>query len=271
MRKRGLIALALLAACGKSPESPPAPAAPAITTTEQTPAKGDHVEGLRIATRLGCNGCHARDGGGRVFKENREEGLIVAPNLTQRRDLYPSRAALASLLREGRTHDGHVPWGMPVKAYQHLSDQEVDALDAWLRALPAVDVPGVPAGAWSPALAAGIADGSHPWLADHRPDPGMRAVERTPAEPIALGRHLALTSCSACHGWTLMGEGSANAPPLLVARTYDAAAFARLLRTGVQANGRESASGRMSRVSRDRFHVMSDGEIAALKLYLDSR
>ena len=103
--------------------------------------------------------------------ESKEFGRIVAPNLTQRRTLY-DEAGLRALLREGKTHDGHVPWGMPIKMFQHLSDQEVRDIDAWLRALPAVENPELPEGKWSDALAKATADGTHPWLPDMVPDAG---------------------------------------------------------------------------------------------------
>lgn len=203
--------------------------------------------------------------------EDESQGLIVAPNLTLRRRLYEDDAALAALLRTGKTHDGHVPWGMPVKMFQHLSDREVRDIAAWLRALPEVDSPGVPAGQWSATLASAIADGSHPWLPDMQADPDNRPPPAPPSEMLALGRHLALTSCGECHGWDLDGFEGDDAPPLLVAKAYTLGNFARLMRTGVTATGRESKSGLMSRMARDRYHVLTDAEIAALKRYLDSR
>ena len=57
------------------------------------------------------------------------------------------------LLREGKAHDGRVPWGMPIKMCQHLGDQEVRYIDAWLRSLPAIKNPQLPEGKWSDALA----------------------------------------------------------------------------------------------------------------------
>lgn len=255
-----LLLCGVIAGCA---EPPPPPALVLV---------GDPVEGARIATRVGCNGCHGADAGGRVFHEGPEQGRIVAPNLTQRRALYPDDRALAALLHEGRTHDGHVPWGMPIKAFQHLSHAEVRDLGAWLRALPPVDNPSLPAGEWSDALAAAIADGSHPWLDDTRPDPGHRPLPLPPTEPLALGRHIALIQCSECHGWDLNGFGDEGAPPsLVVAKAYTPEQFTRLMRTGEVAAGGESATGMMSTMGRTRFHVMTDAEIDALKAYLDSR
>mgnify|MGYP003618168224 FL=1 len=139
MKKLWLVGCLALVACMESPGPAPVPAPASIGKLSP---KGDPVEGLRVATRVGCNGCHGEGGRGDVFMEGKEFGRIVAPNLTQRPALY-DEAALRALLREGKTHDGHVPWGMPIKMFQHLSDREVRDITAWLRALPAVDNPGL--------------------------------------------------------------------------------------------------------------------------------
>lgn len=267
MRTIVLISLAMLVGCGKTPAPRVATPAPAVAGIP----KGDPAEGLRVATRVGCNGCHAADGGGKVFDDDAEQGLIVTANLTRKRELYDD-AAFAALLREGKTHDGHVPWGMPIKMLQHLSDREVRDIVAWVRSLPAIDPAGVPEGKWSATLAKAVAEGAHPWLPDMKPDAGNKPPSTPPVEPLALGRHIALTSCSECHGWDLDGFEGDDAPSLVVAKAYTPEAFARLMRTGVTASGRESKTGLMSRMARDRFAPsLTDAEISALKLYLDSR
>jgi hypothetical protein len=43
------------------------------------------------------------------------------------------------------------------------------------------------------------------------------------------------------------------------------------MKTGIGANGKDTATGFMSRTARDRFAILTDAEIAALKQYLDSR
>ena len=93
-----------------------------------------------MSTRLGCNGCHEKNGGGGIFMENPQVGRVVAPNLTERRRLYDD-AAFAALLHEGTTHDGHPPLGMPIHMFQYLSHGEVRDVTAWLRSLPEVATP----------------------------------------------------------------------------------------------------------------------------------
>ena len=123
---------------------------------------GDPVEGLRVATRVGCNGCHGADGGGRELWEEKGKFKLFSPNLTVKRELYDD-AGIEGLLRQGRTHDGHVPFGMPISMYQHLSDREVRDITAWLRSIPAVANP----------------DLKQSWFADER-EKADRQTARTP-------------------------------------------------------------------------------------------
>jgi mono/diheme cytochrome c family protein len=271
MRRTLLVLCFALAACREAP--PPAPVAtmpePAPAATSAIPT-GDVAEGLRVATRVGCNGCHGRDAAGQVFMENEEAGRLVAPNLTERRDLYDD-AALAALLHEGKTHDGHVPWGMPIQMFQHLSHREVRDIAAWLRSLVPVPNPDLPESAWSDALVAATVDGTHPWLEDLRPSPGNQPPAVPPTEPLALGKHLAMTSCTECHGWDLNGFEGDTTPSLVVAKAYTPDQFMQLMRTGEVATGGKSATGLMSAMAEWRFNAMTDEEITALKAYLDAR
>lgn len=268
MRTMGLIALMLLAACGKSP--PPQQQAP-LATVEAVP-KGDPIEGARVARRVGCDGCHSQGGkGGGMDIKTPQGDRIVAPNLTQRRVLYDD-AGLARLLHEGKTHDGHRAFGMPIYMLQHLSHREVRDITAWLRGLPAVDNPGLAESVVSPTTLQQIKDGTFPYEDDDKPDPGNKPPAAPPAETLALGRHLAMTSCSECHGRDLNGWGPDDpTPSLVVAKAYSAEQFARLMRTGEVAAGGKSKTGFMSEVAAYRFSVLTDAEIAALKEYLDSR
>lgn len=268
MRGIAMILLAVLGGGGKSPE--PAAAPPARTV--EVP-RGDPVEGLRVATRVGCNGCHERDGSGGGMDFTSPQGdRIVASNLTERRHKYDD-AGIAALLREGKTHDGHRAFGMPIYMFQHLSDREVRDITAWLRSIPDVPIPGLAKSVVSKSTLQQIKDGTFPYDDDDKPDPGNRPPAMRPSEPLALGRHLALTSCSECHGRDLTGWGPGDPTPSLVIvnKAYTPEAFARLMKTGEVAAGGKSKTGIMSAVAAHRFSVMTEAEVAALKLYLDSR
>ena len=83
---------------------------------------------------------------------------------------------------------------------------------------------------------------------------------------------LAFTTCSECHGRDLNGWAPDDpTPSLVVAKAYTAEKFARLMKTGEVAAGGKSKTGWMSEVAAYRFASLTDAEIAALKLYLDSR
>lgn len=269
MRIGFLLACLLLAACGRSPQASVATTAMA-TNTPATPA-GDPVEGARIARRVGCDGCHDEGGKGGGFDHQTPEGdRVVAPNLTVKRALYDD-AGLARLLHQGKTHDGHQPFGMPIFMLQHLSDSEVRDITAWLRALPTVDNPGLAESQLTPATLKRLQDGTHPFAQDDRPDAGNMPPETRPTESLALGRYLAATSCSECHGPDLNGFDGDDAPSLVVAKAYTLEKFRRLMKTGEVAAGGKSKTGFMSEIAAYRFSVLTDAEIAALKQYLDSR
>ncbi|HSD18361.1 MAG TPA: c-type cytochrome [Thermomonas sp.] len=267
MRRIAMIVLVLLAACGKTPE----PVATPQPIVVEAP-KGDPVEGLRVAKRAGCTGCHMDNGRGGGFDIRSPEGdRVVAPNLTQRREAYDD-PGIAALLQQGRTHDGHRAFGMPIYMFQHLSNREVGDITAWLRALPPVDNPGLAVTTLTADTVRKLEDGTHPYNDDDKPDPGNVPPVERPSEPLALGRHLALSSCSECHGRDLTGwEGDTTPSLVLVNKAYTPETFARLLKTGIASNGKDTATGFMSRTARDRFAILTDAEVAALKLYLDSR
>jgi mono/diheme cytochrome c family protein len=266
-----LSCLFFLAACAREPEATAQVAAAAHPVVAAPVPAGDPVEGGRVATRVGCNGCHGKDGQGEVFMDRPELGRVVAPNLTQRRELYDD-AGIEALLRHGTTHDGHLPFGMPIQMFQHLSDREVRDITAWLRALPAIDNPALPATALNPKVLAQLEDGSFPYMDDMKSNPDTRAPAVRPAGGKALGEYLAFTTCSECHGWDLNGWEGDPAPSLVVAKAYGPDAFRKLMREGTTlAGGDSKPTGLMSGVARYRFSSMTDAEIDALKQYLDSR
>ena len=81
MACRHTLSLLCLLPIGSALAVSPDPTAPG-------PAVANATEGARIARRVGCDGCHGAGGIGQVFMETPEQGRIVAPNLTQRRELY---------------------------------------------------------------------------------------------------------------------------------------------------------------------------------------
>jgi mono/diheme cytochrome c family protein len=265
----------VVAACSAPAPAPADSVWPAVATPPQ-PAiaaalpQGDAVEGERIARRVGCTGCHKKDGRGAELWDKPGKYIVRSANLSVVRARYDD-AGLKALLREGRTHDGHAPFGMPIFMLQRMSDREIADVTAWMRALPPVDNPGLQPNWQSPEVARQIADGTFP-EDDYLPDTGVPTLAVAPTDLLGLGRHIAYTACTECHGRDLNGWGpDDDAPSLIVAKGYTPEAFVRLMRTGEVATGGESRTGFMSEVARERFSPMTDAEIAALKAYLDSR
>lgn len=263
-----------LAACARTPDSAEVVA---TATASASPAHvavppGEPIEGACIARRVGCDGCHDEGGKGGGFDHKTPEGdRVVAPNLTERRHIYDD-AGIARLLHEGKTHDGHRPFGMPIFMFQHLSDSEVRDITAWLRALPAVDNHGLAESHLTPATLKRLLDGTRPYASDDRPDPANQPPREKPSEPLALGKYLAYSTCTECHGRDLNGFGGDDAPSLVVAKAYTLEKFRRLMKTGEVSVGGKSKTGRMSKTATYRFATtLTDVEIAAIKLYLDSR
>lgn len=275
--RTSLLLLASLAIAGckapaPSPEAAAAivPAASATVAAAAAMPSGDPIEGLRVAKRVGCLGCHGENGGGKELWGEPGKFKVYSANLTETRNNYDD-AGIDGLLRMGRTHDGHRPLGMPVMMFELLSDREVRDITAWLRSIPAVANPGLKKTWLSDEIRKQLADGTYPYD-DDQPTPGVDPPEAPPTDPIALGKHLAYTSCTECHGRDLNGWSPDDpTPSLIVAKAYTPEKFSRLMKTGIAANGKETKSGLMTSVARGRLSILTDAEIDALKRYLDSR
>jgi mono/diheme cytochrome c family protein len=229
---------------------------------------GDVSAGARLADLLGCRGCHMPDLGGQVFVDLPFVAMLVAPNLTRLRVDYDP-AAFLRLMRSGAKLDGRLALVMPNKAHQRLTDRQLADLYAYLHSVPTVERD-LPTSTLRPLGRLGIATGELD-LDDMRSDAPESPVVIADRHETDLGRHLALTACSECHGIDLAGFPEEGSPPLLVAKAYSKAEFTRLMREGLTKAGAESASGLMSEVARGRFVHFTDDEIAALKAFLDQR
>lgn len=230
---------------------------------------GNAAEGARLAQVMGCRGCHRDDLRGADFVEERHVFKLVAPNLTQARAKYDD-ATWQRLFRTGAKANGSLAVGMPVKAFQRLTDREVAHLVAYVRSVPAVDNPTLGSTRLYPLARVGLLTGKFKLddIAGDAPESARVLVQRATAD---RGEHLARTACGECHGMDFAGGGPTNAVPLIVAKAYDREQFARLMRTGITAAGTESASGLMTLVARDRFSALTEDEVADLHRFLQTR
>ena len=244
----------------------PAPTAPAFTATLPADA-ASLAEGRRLAVTRGCYaGCHGAGLAGRVFMYQPGVGRLVAPNLTAAVRRY-SDAELERIIRHGVRPDGRSVFGMPSDMFRGLSDADLARLLAFLRSQPSVRDALGPSVQLGPLGRLGLVLGECPPTAVLvRRDSAAQTLAERPdeADTPGVGRYVARTSCTECHGPGL--RGGDGTPSLAIAAAYAPAEFRHFLRTGEAKGGRELRL--MSDMARRRFSQLTDAEIGALHAYL---
>lgn len=177
------------------------------------------VRGRHLATAIGkCVDCHGDDFGGMVMGDDMPFMRLVAPNLTSGRGGIAGARSdddLLRAIRHGIGVGGRALVVMPSKAYWHMGDDDVAALIAYLRSLPAVDRE-LPATGFGLVGRFVLLRGQLDALFDAK---DMDHMARRSAPPAAdttadYGRYLAnIGGCTHCHGPTLSGGAIPAAPP----------------------------------------------------------
>lgn len=119
----------------------PAHDAPAAATFAPTPAAHAALveRGARVVAERGCAGCHGADLGGQVLADDALMGRLATPNLTAGgRGAALTDRAWELALRHGVQGDGTPLRVMPSGEYAAMGDEEVAAVAAYARSLPAV-------------------------------------------------------------------------------------------------------------------------------------
>lgn len=232
--------------------------------------------GRHLATALAkCADCHGEDMGGKPMFEG-AIGTFAASNLTTGRGGALSRyddRQLDAAIRHGVAPGGRALVFMPSQEYQHLGDEDVAALIAYLRSLPPVDRE-FPAPRVGPVGRALLVAGRMPLL----PVEIIDHAARRPAVPAAgvtaeYGEYLArVGGCYTCHGPALAG-GLVHGPPGTPASTnitpaaiggWSEADWTRAMRTGVRPDGRPISDAMPWKA----MARMTDDELRALWTYL---
>lgn len=232
------------------------------------------AEGARLARLRGCyDGCHGEGTGGEVFVDPPGLqgfllGRVVAPDLGRLAEEW-STVELERAIRHGVRPDGRSTLAMPSSMFQHLSDEDLGRILAFLESRSPVTgmEREVRLGPMARLfLVREVFTPQAEEIDQDRPHP-----EATPrSDPLAHGEYLARTVCTECHGQDLEGAGeTGSAPPLVVVAGYDREAFARLMATGDPPGDREL--GLMKGVAVSRFSHLTDREVEALYAYLRSR
>jgi mono/diheme cytochrome c family protein len=224
------------------------------------------ARGAHIAVTRGCTGCHGPDLGGTVFHDEPNVARLVAPNLTAIRNDY-SDADFVRLLRHGVRPNGEGVVVMPSSMYRNLSDEDLGAVIAYLRSVPAVS-DSLPPTSVRILGRLGLALGKFQTEPERIAAANVEPMP-TPAagDTVGTGRYIVMSTCAECHGLKLEGD-EMGTPGLSVVAAYSVEAFTTLMRTGKPVSGRDLDL--MDDVARSRFAHFSDAEIAAMYAYLRS-
>ena len=244
-----------------------------VPTDSLALARGQH-----IATAISkCAECHTPDFGGGQFIDAPPVARLWAANLTrgkggiggQLSDLEWERA-----IRHAVKPDGSPLLFMPAIEFQHLSDEDVAALIAYLKSVPPVDRE-PKANSVGPIGRALFLKGDLPLLSaeiiDHNAAHTPRLAMAATAE---YGRYIAdIGGCKGCHGEGLSGGKIPGAPPEWLPAAnltptgigqYTEADFFRAMREGKRPSGAAINPPMPIRWTKQ----MTDDEIRALWLYL---
>lgn len=260
-----IAAVLLVGGCGQQAAEDTAPPKPAVQFERAAANPLQH--GQRLASVLGCSGCHGADLTGDDWSE-RGFWKAWTANLTRSVPGF-SDEQLASVIRSGARPDGSQLWEMPSHLFTKITADDMAAVIAFLRSKP-------PTGEIHPApvfekgareeIAAGTFKSSGALVAEEGnqwpPDAG---------EQHALGRYIVRATCTECHRMNLQGgQPNPTAKPRpdlrVIMSAYDQGAFERLLRTGKAVGDREV--GLMSEVARGRYRHLTNGELESVRRYL---
>lgn len=221
------------------PKTNPVPEIQVADTPEQV-ARGEQLAQL-------CAGCHASDRtlplAGGHHNDLAGFGVLVVPNLTPAGELRNwSDGEIIRAIREGVHQSGRGLILMPSDQYRAMSDEDVQALVAYLRSQPAVDNP-TPANELNLLGLLMVGAGFLPMS----PQPAITQPIATPplADALEHGDYLIeLAGCRECHGADLQGGTSQFLPigpnliGLIQQGNWNAEQFLATMRTGVTPYGR---------------------------------
>src|SRR5262245_45946589 len=249
-----------------------------FVVSDQPTAVGSHAvaRGAHLYRSIGCASCHDDDAGGMVYLDAGPIGLAVGTNLTSGKGGIGSRRSARDLrlaIRGGVRSDGTSLLVMPSDVYAHLTDEDLEALVAFLRAIPPIDrdLPPTPLRTLGRAL---LATGKLDLRSARKAELVQRPVAAAPGPTASYGRYLAdIASCRSCHraalrGGPIMAAGAPAAPDITPAGLHGwrETDFTTLMRTGRRPDG----SHLHPIMPWTSYRWMTDDELRALWLYLRS-
>lgn len=227
-----------------------------------------------------CVACHGDDLGGEVMIDNVFLARIAPVNLTRGkggRGNSLTDGQIVTAIRHGVGGDGRSLLMMPSAMYQHLSDDDVASIVAYIRSMPPVDRP-TPSVRLGPVARVLVASGKAGdiYEASEIDHTAKRPPPPTIGPTAEYGAYLvSVGGCKLCHGPTLSGGEIQNGPPSPVPasnitpeglKAYDEASFVRALREGKRPNGTPINPSMPWKLTRE----MNDVEIRAVWNYLQT-
>jgi mono/diheme cytochrome c family protein len=175
-------------------------------------ARGEHL----VRAIVKCVDCHGEDLAGTKMLEDPAIGTLWAKNLTRGAGGLPANyddAAFERAIRHGLRQDGVRLVVMPSEEYQRISDEDLGAIIAFLKARPPVDRE-TPAPKLGPLARVLYLAGQFPLFGY---DKITHAEEVVPAvavdTTIAYGKYIGDIGCAGCHGAGYGGGKIPGAPP----------------------------------------------------------
>lgn len=233
------------------------------------------AKGARIATIKGCTDCHGDALRGNVLIEDPAFGRLAAPNLTKGgRGEALTTEDWERAVRHGVRRDGSPLFVMPSAEFTTISDEDLGAMIAYARSLPATSYDAGPSKA-GPVLRTlqvlGKLDVRSAAEVDHG---ATHLASITPEPTVTYGKYMAI-GCTGCHGKGFSGGRAPGAPPDFLPAAnitpkgighYTEADFIRVLRTGVRPDGSNVNPQMPWKMTKH----MTDTEIIAMYKYLQT-
>lgn len=239
-----------------------------LPTGEPELARGEHL----VRALAGCTDCHGEDLGGDLLYDDPFFGQIVASNLTSGRGGVGAEYAVEDWV--GAIRHGVGPEGRPLifvmsSYYNHLGDEDLAAMIAYLRSLPSVDreLPPTRLGLLSRVFLLLDPDLLPAQVIDHQ---APRTPPPEPGVTVEYGEYLAV-ACTICHGENFAGGLSVgsglNLTPGGDLADWTLTDFRRALRGGMTP---EFTSLDPEIMPFKRLGKLTDEEIEAIWMYLQT-
>ncbi len=175
-------------------------------------ARGEHL----VRALVKCVDCHGQDLGGQLMLDDPAIGTLYAPNLTRGRGGLPAvydEGAYERAIRHGLGRDGRRLVVMPSEEYQHVSDEDLGNIVAYLKSVPPVDREN-PLPRLGPLARVLYLAGKFPLFGYEKVTHLDGVVPSVPVDStVEYGRYIGSVGCSGCHGAGYGGGAIPGGPP----------------------------------------------------------